>query len=67
VLSRAEILQGLESSGVVLAAAANEAQGDDLRRVSAADSKTAVWVVTAQEDRTIAMHVQQMEPNKEEL
>ena len=27
VLSRAEILQGLESSGVVLDAAANEAQG----------------------------------------
>lgn len=67
VQSRAEILQGLASSGVVLDPAANEAQGDDLRRVSAADSKTAVWVVTAQEDRTIAMHVQQMEPNKEEL
>ena len=67
VQSRAEILQGLESSGVVLDAAANEAQGDDLRRVSAANSQVAVWVVTAQEDRTIAMHVQQMEPNKEEL
>lgn len=67
VLSRAEILQGLESSGVVLDAAANEAQGDDLRRVSAANSQVTVWVVTAQEDRTIAMHVQQMEPNKEEL
>ena len=67
VLSRAEILQGLESSGVVLDAAANEAEGEDLRRVSAANSQVAVWVVTAQEDRTIAMHVQQMEPNKEEL
>ena len=67
VLSRAEILQGLESSGVVLDAAANEAQGDDLRRVSAVNSQVTVWVVTAQEDRTIAMHVQQMEPNKEEL
>ena len=67
VLSRAEILQGLESSGVLLDAAANEAKGDDLRRVSAANSQVAVWVVTAQEDRTIAMHVQQMEPNKEEL
>ena len=67
VQSRAEILHGLESYGVVLDAAANEAQGDDLRRVSAANSQVTVWVVTAQEDRTIAMHVQQMEPNKEEL
>jgi acetate kinase len=66
VKSRTEILQGLERSGVVLDAAANEAQGDDLRRVNAANSQVAVWVVTAQEDRTIAMHVQQMEPNKEE-
>jgi acetate kinase len=67
VQSRAEILQGLESSGVILDAAANEVQGDDLRQVSAANSQVTVWVVTAQEDRTIAMHVQQMEPNKEEL
>jgi acetate kinase len=67
VQSRAEILQGLENSGVVLDAATNEAQGDDLRRVSAANSRVAVWVVTAQEDRTIAVHVQQMEPNKEKL
>ena len=67
VQSRAEILQGLESCGVLLDVAANQAGGEDLRRVSSADSKVAVWVVTAQEDRTIAMHVQQMEPNKEEL
>ena len=37
--SRAEILRGLESSGVVLDATANEAGGDALRRVSSADSK----------------------------
>jgi acetate kinase len=61
VQSRAEILQGLESCGVVLDAAANAAGGDGLRRVSAPDSKLAVWVVTAQEDRMIAMHVRQME------
>jgi acetate kinase len=67
VQSRAEILQGLESCGVLLDAAANQAGGDDLRRVSGADSKVAVWVVTAQEDRTIAVHVDQMERNKEEL
>ncbi len=35
--------------------------GDELRRVSSADSQVVVWVVTAQEDRTIAVHVSQME------
>jgi acetate kinase len=63
VQSRAEILQGLESCGVVLDATANAAGGDALRRVSAPDSKLAVWVVTAQEDRMIAAHVRQMERN----
>ena len=59
--SRAEILRGLESFGVVLDAAANEASSDELRRVSGADSRVVVWVITAQEDRVIAMHVWQME------
>jgi acetate kinase len=67
VQSRAEILRGLETSGIVLDAAANEADKDDLRRVSSPDSPVAVWVVTAQEDRMIAVHVRQMEQNKEEL
>jgi acetate kinase len=61
VQSRAEILRGLESCGVVLDASANEAGGDELRRVSAPNSEVAVWVVTAQEDRMIAVHVRQME------
>ena len=59
--SRAEILRGLETFGIVLDAAANETGGDELRQLSSADSKVAVWVVTAQEDRTIAVHVRQME------
>jgi acetate kinase len=63
--SRAEILAGLESSGVVLDAKANETGGDELRRVSSADSQVVVWVVTAQEDRTIAVHVGQMESQEE--
>jgi acetate kinase len=61
VQSRAEILRGLEACGVVLDAAANEAGGDELRRVSAPNSEVAIWVVTAQEDRMIAVHVRQME------
>ena len=67
VQSRAEILDGLESCGVSLDAAANQTGGDELRRVSSEDSRVAVWVVTAQEDRMIAVHVEQMERNKEEL
>jgi acetate kinase len=63
VLSRAEILSGLESCGVKLDAAANEGKGDALRRISSADSQTAIWVVTAQEDRTIAVHVGKMDQN----
>jgi acetate kinase len=61
VQSRAEILHGLESCGVKLNATANKAGGDDLRRISADDSQVAVWVVTAQEDRMIAVHVNQMD------
>jgi acetate kinase len=54
-------LRGLESCGIVLDAAANQAGGDELRQVSAPHSGVAVWVVTAQEDRMIAVHVRQME------
>jgi acetate kinase len=63
--SRAEILRGLESYGVVLDAAANQARGDELRRISSANSQVVVWVVTAQEDRMIAVHVGQMESEEE--
>jgi acetate kinase len=65
VKSRAEILSGLEAFGVVLDPAANEAGGDELRRVSSVDSQVVVWVVTAQEDRMIAVHVGQMELQEE--
>jgi acetate kinase len=58
-------LRGLESYGVVLDAAANEAGGDEPRRVSGANSQVVVWVVTAQEDRMIAVHVSQMESEEE--
>ena len=63
--SREEILRGLETFGVVLDATANEAGGDELRQLSSADSQVVIWVVTAQEDRTIAVHVGQMELQEE--
>jgi len=61
VKSRAEILHGLENYGVVLDAAANEAKNDEPHRVSHAESQVEIWVITAQEDRMIAVHVNQME------
>jgi acetate kinase len=63
--SRADILSGVERQGVILDTDANQATGDHLRKLSAANSKTEVWVVKAQEDRTIALHVRQMHQNKE--
>jgi acetate kinase len=55
--SRAEIVGGLECYGVTLDTDANQASGAELRRVSSAASQIAVWVVPAQEDRMIAIHV----------
>jgi acetate kinase len=59
-------LRELEDYGVTLDTAANGAAGDNLRAVSNANSQVVIWVVTAQEDRMIAVHVSQME-SKEAL
>jgi acetate kinase len=61
VLSRAEILCGIEEYGVALDEVANAAGGDELRRLSAVKSQVVVWVVPAQEDRMIAVHVSRMD------
>ena len=61
--SRAEILSELDSYGIALDSAANAAEGDGMRRISSAQSAVAVWVVPAQEDRMITVHVLQMEHN----
>jgi acetate kinase len=55
--SRAEMLSGSE---VRINSALNRAQGAGVRRISASDSKTAVFAVTAQEDLVIALHVQRL-------
>lgn len=59
-LSRAEILSGLESLGISIDSALNEARGDAIRRVSASDSVIQVLVVPAKEDWMIAVHVERM-------
>jgi acetate kinase len=63
--SRAEILRGLETYGLVLDTAANDAKSDQPHRVSHADSQVEIWVITAQEDRMIAVHVNQMEQDND--
>src|SRR6185312_1094701 len=51
--SRMEILAGLEESGIVVDAGLNDAGGEGVRRVSASDSRTAIFVVPAKEDLKI--------------
>ncbi len=65
VLSRAEILSGMEAAGVTLDTAANQGSGEQLRRVSSAGAPVTVWVIPAQEDRMIAVHVSQMDQQEE--
>jgi len=69
-LSRAEILNGLQGLGVTINSSLNLAHKPGMRRLNASDSlgaeslgaesKTAVFVVPAQEDLTIAIHVDRM-------
>jgi acetate kinase len=55
--TRTEVLSGSEVS---INSSLNEAKSDGVRRISASDSKTAVFAVPAQEDLVIALHVQRM-------
>jgi acetate kinase len=57
--SRLEILAGSE---VRINSSLNQAQGAGVRRISASDSKTAVFAVPAREDLVIALHVKRMIP-----
>jgi len=58
--SRAEILGGMESFGISINSALNEATGDAIRRLNASDSAPMVFVVPAKEDWMIAVHVGRM-------
>jgi acetate kinase len=58
--SRREVLGGLECLGISVDVALNAAEGDGLRRISASESQTAVFIVPAKEDLMIAMHVERM-------
>ncbi len=58
--TRSDVVGGLEEMGIVLDEGANEAKGDGIRNVSAEGSKVEVWVVPAEEDWMIAVHVAKM-------
>jgi acetate kinase len=55
--TRTEVLSGSEVS---INSSLNEAKGDGVRRISASDSKTAVFAVPAEENLVIALHVKRM-------
>jgi len=55
--TRSEVLAGSEVS---INSELNAAKGEGVRRISASDSKTAVFVAPAQEDLVIALHVKHM-------
>jgi len=59
-LTRAEVVEGLQDIGVVLDYSLNAAKENRMRRISASDSVTKVFVVPAQEDLMIAVHVDRM-------
>ena len=65
--TRDEVLQGLQNLGISIEASLNEAQGSGVRRISASDSKTVVFVAPAQEDLMIAMHVDRMARTEEQF
>jgi acetate kinase len=58
--SRWEILGGLDGWGILVDPVLNNAGGEGLRRISASQSKTAVFVVPTQEDLMIAVHVDRL-------
>lgn len=58
--TRTEILSNLQGLGIAIDASLNEGSGSGIRRINASDSETAVFVVPAQENLMIAVHVDQM-------
>jgi acetate kinase len=55
--TRSEVLSGLEGLGIRLS---ESSTANGMRQVSAAESQVSVWVVPADEDRMIAVHVAHM-------
>ncbi len=60
VVTRAEVLAGLGELGIALDDTLNQSLTSEMRRISAAGSSVAAYVVPAEEDRMIARHVARM-------
>jgi acetate kinase len=63
--SRMEILNGLQSIGVKIDADRNQTPGGGIQEISAIGSRTDIFIVSAQEDLMIAVHVGQMASHRE--
>ncbi|RXH56454.1 acetate/propionate family kinase [Granulicella sibirica] len=59
-LTRYETLACLEPLGVAINSALNQQKTNGVRAISASDCRTTVFVIPAQEDLTIAMHVDRL-------
>jgi acetate kinase len=59
-LTRAETLSGLQSLGICVDDLLNQTRSDHPRKISSPESRSAVFVVPAQEDAMIALHVLSM-------
>ena len=58
--TRSQILEGLHQVGVELDDTLNQSRASGIQRISAPSSSTAIFVVPAQEDLMIAVHVEEM-------
>jgi acetate kinase len=58
--TRAEVLCDLEDFGISLDYTANRDAGKGVQRIDSRRASTALWIVPAEEDLTIALHVQRM-------
>jgi acetate kinase len=58
--SRAQIVDALSALGFEIDRAANEAHTKGLRKISAQDSRVAIYMIPAEEDLMIARHVARM-------
>jgi acetate kinase len=58
--TRDEILANMSDLGVEIDVASHLREGDGIQRISASGSRTEVYVIPAQEDLMIALHVQRM-------
>jgi acetate kinase len=65
VMARSEIVGDIQSLGVSISPPLNTAKMSGPRRISASESKTVVFVIPAQEDLMIAMHVDRMARSEE--